>query len=126
LIFGANSTYSTILVVEWHFPSGADAPQCAVYKYTNVTLPTSIVWQAGGIPLREWGACTGLKSGYDQTNTIRVEVRGSLASIYINGTLLGSFSDSAIASYHRVGLTTGSWERTPVESRFDNFRVTPR
>ncbi len=126
LVFGANSTYSTIYVVEWHFPSGSDAPQCAVYKYNQVVLPTSIVWLAGGTPLQGWVACTGLKGGFNQTNRIRVEVRGSQATVYINSTKLGSFIDAGIASNHKVGLMTGSWERTPVESRFDNFAVTPR
>ncbi len=126
LIFGANESYSTIYVVEWHFPLGGAQAQCAVYRYTNVVLPTSIVWTAGGEPLQEWGSCQGLKGGYDQKNHIRVEVRGKKATVYINSVLLGTFSDSGLASNHRVGLTTGSWDRTPVESRFDDFRVTPK
>ena len=126
LIFGANANYSTIYMVEWHFPLGGAQAQCAVYKYTNVVLPTSIVWLAGGEPLREWSSCDGLKGGYDQDNKIRVEVRGNKASVFINSVRLGGFTDSGLASNHRVGLMTGSWDRTPVESRFDNFRVTPK
>lgn len=124
LIFGANSTFSTIYVIEWHFPSGSDPAQCAVYKYNQVTYPISIVWLAGGVPMWGWAPCTGLKRGYNETNHIRVEVRGTRATIYINSSKLGTFTDSGIGSNHRVGLMVGSWERTPVEARFDNFRVT--
>jgi hypothetical protein len=126
LIFGANSSFSTIYTVEWHFPLGSNTPQCAVYRYSNFTLPTTIVWLAGGTPLRDWSSCSGLKSGYDKTNQIRVEVRGAHATVYINSINLGTFSDPGLASMHRVGLQTGSYERTPVESRFDNFRVTEK
>jgi hypothetical protein len=126
LIFGANDTYSTIYVVEWHFPQGGATPQCAVYRYNQMSLPTTIVFQAGGTALRDWSGCPALKGGYDQTNRVRVEVRGSQATVYFNSTKLGTFGDAGIASSHRVGLETGSWELTPVESRFDNFRVTPK
>jgi uncharacterized repeat protein (TIGR01451 family) len=126
LIFGANDGYSTIFVVEWHFPIGSASPQCAVYKYTQMSLPTKVVWQAGGQALRDWSYCPGLKAGYDQTNRVRAEVRGNQVTIYINSTKLGTYSDSGLGSHHRVGLETGSWERTPVDSRFDNFRVTPK
>ncbi len=126
LVFAAKNDYSVIYVVEWHFPQSGQTPQCAVYKYSAFQLPTTIVWLAGGTPLREWDACNDLKSGYNKVNNIRVEVRGTQATVYINGNKLGTYSSGDFAAYHLVGLMTGSWERTPVESRFDNFGVTPK
>ncbi len=67
-----------------------------------------------------------MKVGYDQVNTAKVTVVGNSATVYINGTQVASFTDSQLGSMHRVGILSGSWDRTPVEGRFDDFRVTPR
>lgn len=121
LIFAATSDYKTIYVIEWNFEGS-----CAVSKYTNVVEPTTIINFNDIEYLRGWGACGMLHTGYNQNNTITVSVSGTSATVKINGSTVGTYSSNGISSYHNVGLITGSWDRTPVESRFDDFRVSPR
>ncbi len=116
----ANDGYfKEIYVVEWNFEG-----QCAVYKYSDLPNYIPVVTQdrINWTPLRNWGDCPGLSSGYDKNVHAKVVVDGNNATVYLNGNNIGSFSN--LGSTHYVGLTTGSWERTPVESLFDNFRVT--
>ncbi|HQK12617.1 MAG TPA: hypothetical protein PLJ78_01600 [Anaerolineae bacterium] len=122
LVFGANGNYSVVYVIEWNFEGS-----CAVSKYSNVTFPTMIVDPFKNVVyLRNWGGGCNLTTGYDKHNLVKVVVIGNKATVYINGTSIGTFTDNDLASYHNIGLMTGSWERTPVESRFDDFRVTPK
>ncbi|MCU0522478.1 MAG: DUF11 domain-containing protein [Anaerolineae bacterium] len=120
LIFGANADFTTIYVIEWNFEGN-----CSVNKYPGRSAPVS----SSAIPrtiFRDWGRCASVKTGYNQVNTARVTVNGNAATVYINGTEIVSFTDSQLGSMHRVGILTGSWDRTPVEGRFDDFRVTSR
>lgn len=120
LIFGANSEFTTIYVVEWNFEG-----DCSVNKYPGRSAPIS----RSDIPrtiYRQWGRCNSVKVGYNQTNLVKVTVIGNSATVYINGTEVASFTDSQLGGMHRVGILSGSWERTPVEGRFDDFRVTAR
>ncbi|HQI85812.1 MAG TPA: hypothetical protein PKV20_14645 [Anaerolineae bacterium] len=121
LIFGANSNYSVIYVVEWNYEGN-----CAVSRYKNVVFPTTIFNFDNVAYLRGWGGGCSLNVGYDKHNLVKVSVTGNQATVYINGKLLGTYSDNDIANYHNVGVLCGSWDRTPVESRFDDFRVTPK
>lgn len=112
--------FPAIYVVEWNFEG-----QCAVYKYSKIGSPLTDIrqnvitweqllgWQSGCVP-----------AGYDKNLHVKVEVRGSNTTIYLGSKNIGTFS--GIAGENRVGLITGSWERTPVESAFDNFRVTDK
>ena len=123
LVFGANGDFSTIYVFEWNW-EGA----CAVSRYDNVSMPVSNMdyllsqWSV----YRDWGTCSPLRTGYNEINTIRVDVQGNGARFYINGSEISSNNPGGIGAHHQVGLMTGSWQRTPVESRFDNFRLTPQ
>lgn len=122
LIFGANADFTTIYVVEWNFEGS-----CSVNKYPGRSAPVS----SSAIPrtiFKDWGRCTSVRTGYNQANpnTARVYVNGNAATVYINGTEIVSFTDSQLGSMHRVGILTGSWDRTPVEGRFDDFKVTSR
>ncbi len=121
LIFGANSTYSVVYVIEWNYEGS-----CAVSRYKNVTFPTTIFSFDNVSYLRGWGAGCYLNIGYDKHNLIKVSVSGNQATVYINGKSIGTFTDGDITNYHNVGLMSGSWDRTPVESRFDDFRVTAK
>ena len=110
--------FSEVYVVEWNFEG-----HCAVFKYSGmnshipVVTPDKLSWTQ----LRGWGACPGVSGGYDKNVHARVVVRGSTASIYLNGNGIGTYD---VGASRYVGLMTGAWERTPVESRFDNFEVT--
>jgi hypothetical protein len=120
LIFGANDDFTVIYVVEWNFEG-----QCAVSRYWDITLPTTIINLGKVHHYKGWGSCPA-KSGFNQHNDIRVVVEGDRATIYVNGDQIESFSDSNLRGSNKVGFLTGSWDRTPVEGRFDDFRVKPR
>ncbi len=71
----------------------------------------------------------GLLQPYDvirqgsATNHITAECIGSTLSLYVNGTLVESVTDSTLASGD-VGLIAGSSEEGGVDILFDNFVVT--
>ncbi|MDF1515339.1 MAG: hypothetical protein P1S60_16135, partial [Anaerolineae bacterium] len=121
LIFGANADYSTIYVVEWNWHEG----NCAVSKYWGTKTPYGDVRLDKWDSLWGWGSCP-VDPGYDQTSHIKVEVNGNAATIKVDGTTIYSFVRDELNGMRNVALMTGSWQWTPVESRFDNFRVTPR
>lgn len=121
LIFGADSSYKNSFILEWNYDLGT----CAVIKYDNIGSEIVVVWTAGGVPKRDWAACP-IKTGYNQVNEARAVVNGNHATLYMNDAEIYSFTDDDLGNRHKVGLMTGAWERTPVESRFDNFRVTAR
>jgi len=120
LIFGANNDYTKFYVLEWNFEGS-----CAISKYINAGKPLTDVRFVQRVSFRDWGTCTPVKKGYNQTNVARVTVSGNTATAYINGVEIKSFTDNDLYNLHEVGFLSGSWERTPVEGRFDNFRVTP-
>ncbi len=128
LIFGANSNFSTIYVFEWNYNGS-----CAVTRYRDVTVPASSYDGFGGNAKTDiimgWRECAsfGLQTGYDKTNHVLVEVRDNHATVYVvSGTVkhkVHEFTDDQLRSHRQVGLVTGSWLWTPVESRFDNFQL---
>ena len=128
LIFGANNDFSTIYVFEWNYNGN-----CAVTRYRDVTVPVSGYDGFGGNAKTDaimgWRNCAdfGLQAGYDKTNHALVEVRDNHATVYIvSGAVkhkVHEFTDDQLRSHRQVGLVTGSWLWTPVESRFDNFRL---
>ncbi len=128
LVFGANDDFSTVYVLEWNFQGN-----CAVTRYDDVPYPVS----GYGDPLKEtplvgWHSCPGLAResyGVEHTNHLRVEVRDNVATLYIvdesTQRQVTQLVNDHFQNHHRVGLLTGAFNWTPVESRFDNFRVEP-
>jgi uncharacterized repeat protein (TIGR01451 family) len=121
LIFGGNVNLTTFYVLEWNFEG-----DCAISKYVNVGAPLSDPRFSTRVAFKNWGVCGMVKKGYNQVNAARVIVEGNRATAYINDQLVATFTDNDLNTLHHVGFLTGSWERTPVEGRYDNFRVTPR
>jgi hypothetical protein len=119
LVFGGvpsdKGYFSTLYVVEWNFEG-----ECAVSRYSDIDSYLPIVWLPERRIYMEWGSCP-IGAGYDARVHALVHVRGDYATVYLNGTKIGTFEGIGGAGY--VGLMTGSWERTPVESKFDEFRV---
>ncbi|MGC9398260.1 MAG: hypothetical protein ACP5HM_03900 [Anaerolineae bacterium] len=128
LIFGANDAFSTIYTFEWNYEGN-----CAVYKYTNVDYPVTIYEDSDlqSHILMDWRSCDAFKleGGYNANNHLLVEVRDNKATIYVmdgdTKVKVKEFTDDALRNHRRVGLDTGSWDLTPVESRFDNFWIEP-
>ncbi len=134
---GGTGYFETFYAVEWNFEG-----QCAVSAYTNY------IWDGGHHPYipraflprgandkyvyREWPgglnpSCPGLQAGYNKNVTVRVEVRDNTFAVYFNNNWVGTYSFwGDLPGNPHVGLIAGSWERTPAQSHFDNFRVTDK
>ncbi len=123
---GGTGHFETPYIVEWNFEGN-----CSISRYLNYTYAQGynpyvpVAWLERNPIFMNWQKCAGLKAGYDQVNTARVEMRGTYINVYFNNSYVGTFSGTFSGSPH-VGLVTGSWDRTPVQSHFDNFRVTDR
>jgi len=117
--------FRRFFAIEWNFEG-----QCAISEYDNTPgqmgqdpyvpvawLPRPTIWV-------NWQSCPGLRAGYDQTNTVRAEVRGNQVTFYINEQKLGTYS--GFGGDPHVGLISGAWDRTPVQNHFNYIRVTDR
>ena len=129
--------FETFHAVEWNFEG-----RCAVSGYTNYTtdfghhpyVPRAFLPRGtnDAFVYRNWGGwndppCPGLQAGYDKDVTVRVEVRDSQFSVFFNNYYIGTYTfKSGLPGDPHVGLITGSWDVVPVQSRFDNFRVTDK
>jgi len=127
LVFAANADYTSLYVFEWNWEG-----MCAINRYTTFSWPVSGYQGFGGsmvtTPIRNWASCTNLAgNNYNQGNRLLVEVRDNVARIFVYNnntkTQIHTFTDDALRSHRRVGLITGSWQWTPVESRFDDFTL---
>lgn len=125
LVFAANTDYTSLYVFEWNWEG-----MCAINRYTGFSWPVSGYQGFGGsmvtTPIRNWAPCSNLVgNNYSQYNRLLVEVRDNVARIFVYNnntkTQIHTFTDDALRSHRRVGLITGSWQWTPVESRFDDF-----
>jgi hypothetical protein len=128
VIFAANDSFSTIYAFEWNYQG-----DCAVNKYTDVDYPVTMYEDSDmdTHTIMGWRNCAdfNLEEGYNADNKLLVEVRDNKATIYVmegeSKTKVREFTDDALRDHRRVGLVTGSWDFTPVESRFDNFWIEP-
>ncbi len=130
LIFGADNTFSTTYVFEWNYEGN-----CAVNKYTDADYPVTRYEDEESDfethTIMDWRNCSEFKidGGYDADNHILVEVRDAKATIYVmdgeTKVKVKEFTDTTLRNNRRVGLVTGSWEYTPVDSRFDDFWIKP-
>ena len=71
--------------------------------------------------MSEMGYSDAIKQGA-ATNQIRADCVGSTISLYANGTLLTTVSDSEFASGD-VGLLAGTFDEIGTDITFDNFQV---
>jgi uncharacterized repeat protein (TIGR01451 family) len=123
---GGTGYFETPYIVEWNFEG-----QCSISRYLNYSYATGhnpyvpVAWLERNPILLNWQSCPGLQAGYDKLVTARVEMRGSYINVFFNNNYVGTYSATFSGSPH-VGLVTGSWDRTPVQSHFDNFRVTDK
>jgi hypothetical protein len=87
-----------------------------VYKYPlkgcNYLDNPGIGQDAGALDITRW-------------HRFQVSVDGNNFTIHIDGVNKGTYHLSGLSSTTRVGLVGGDYEITPVDYRFDDFRVTP-
>ncbi|HDQ71168.1 MAG TPA: DUF11 domain-containing protein, partial [Chloroflexi bacterium] len=58
-------------------------------------------------------------------NKLQVSVNGNNVRVYIGGNYKGSWDMSGLSSKTRVGVIGGDYEITPIDIRFDDFKVLP-
>jgi len=118
LIFAASADLRTLYRLETNVNG-----DWAVSKYTDYHMPYGGI-HAGDTAIIDWHEENGQHVAKDQGwNRLKVIVKGTTATFYING---GPPLDYATGLYdlpslNRVGVIGGSYEVTPVDSRFDNF-----
>ncbi len=128
MVFAANDNFSTLYVFEWNYEGN-----CAVNKFTKADYPITYYENSDyeEHTIMSWQDCAGFKldGGYDADNQVMVEVRDNKATIYVldgdDKIKVRDFTDDELRNRRRVGLVTGSWDFTPVNSRFDDFWIKP-
>ena len=118
LIFGASADMRTLYRLETNVNG-----DWAVSKYTDYHMPYGGI-HAGDTGIIDWHEEHGDHVRMDQGfNHLKVIVKGTTATFYINGTTPLDYATglSDLPNLNRVGVIGGSYEVTPVDSRFDNF-----
>jgi hypothetical protein len=117
---GASGYFTSVYAVEWNFQGN-----CAVSGYSGSYMDSFLPEVQVPSPIYQgWVHCPSITGGYNHNVHALAEVRGDEVTIYLNDTLIGTFSP--IGGRPQMGLITGSWQSLPVESHFDNFRVIDR
>jgi len=131
---GGTGYFETFYAVEWNFEG-----RCAISGYTNYTsdfghhpyVPAAFLPRGTNdrFVYRNWGGwndppCPGLQAGYDKDARVRVEVRNDRFHVFLNDQYIGSYTFFGdLPGSPHVGLITGSWDITPIQSRFSSFSV---
>ena len=119
LVFGANEANTNIYALCTSVGNNAMGWFVAhnpVYKYPlkgcNYLDNPGIGQDAGALDVSKW-------------HRFQVSVDGNYITIHIDGVNKGTYHLSGLSSTTRVGLIGGDYEITPVDYRFDDFRVIP-
>ena len=118
LIFAASADLRTLYRLETNVNG-----DWAVSKYTDYHMPYGGI-HAGDTAIIDWHEENGEHVRKDQgLNHLKVIVIGTTATFYINGTTPLDYATGLndLPYLNRVGVIGGSYEVTPVDSRFDNF-----
>ena len=118
LIFGASADMHILYRLETNVNG-----DWAVSKYTDYHIPYGGI-HAGDTAIIDWHEENGQHVRKDQgLNHLKVIVKGTTATFYINGATPLDYAVGLndLPSLNRVGVIGGSYEVTPVDSRFDNF-----
>jgi hypothetical protein len=117
---GASGYFTSVYAIEWNYEGN-----CAVSAYSGSHMDSFIPEVTVPDPIYQgWVHCPSIAPGANHNVHALAEVRGDQVTIYLNGALIGTFAPIGGQPY--MGLITGAWQAVPVESRFDNFRVTDR
>ena len=76
------------------------------------------------ISIMTFANSSAVKSGVGQMNQLRVQTKGNTATLYINGTQVGSITGQPPQGGGEVGLTAQSGPSTRDVYAFSNFKVT--
>jgi hypothetical protein len=119
LVFGANDANTNIYAL--CVAVGADSMGWFAVNNPDYKYP-KLGCNAPGDEERP-GEGAGL--AYGKWHTFHVGVDGDYIKVWVDGNYKGRFKMGGLSAMTRVGLIGGDYEMTPVDFRFDDFRVTP-
>jgi uncharacterized repeat protein (TIGR01451 family) len=126
LVFGSNESktklYAMCLAIgaEQSYHGPADLGWFVVNN-SNSVWPYEGCHSAGGYTPA--GESVGLST--EQWHHFQVGVDGNNVTVYLNGVNKGTWGMPGLTNMTRVGVVGGDYEVTPVDFRFDNFKVIP-
>ncbi|MBL7064382.1 MAG: DUF11 domain-containing protein [Anaerolineae bacterium] len=119
LVFGANEANTNIYAL--CVSVGADAMGWFIMNNPEYDFPhVGCAYQDGSVGGEDAGALA-----IGSWHLIQIGVNGDRAKVYIDGEYKGRWTMDGLSGTTRVGLIGGDYEITPVDFRFDNFKVIP-
>lgn len=119
IVFGANDANNKLYALCLAIGAG-DSMGWFVVHNPNYSFPRRGCSNQGGVVAREDG---GLNA--NNWYKLQVGVDGNTVTIYINGIYKGTYTMAGLSDMTRIGVIGGDYEVTPVDVRFDYFKVTP-
>ena len=114
------SSYGLMFGIQWGVDT-YEGYQVIVYPNTQVYLLEKRNWDGSWPVFIDWTYSSAIHQGMG-TNHLRVDRIGTVIYLYINGTLVTTFTDSSFTSSGRdAGVRAYSYNSAPVDVRFDNF-----
>ena len=111
LVFGIQGDFEQF----YSFEVNTDYQEYALYRYNSTGWTELVLWT---------GAAAVINPGA-QTNHLKAIRNGNDITLEINGTILGTWSESTITGDSGTGLIVSSYsDLANADAHFDNFRVT--
>jgi hypothetical protein len=118
LIFGANEANTDLYIL--CLGSGFNQLGWHITRNHEYTFPKQgCAYQAGVIAQGNEGTTWG---GW---NLLQVSVNGDWIHAYVGGVDIGSYQMPGLGNTTRVGVVGGEYEVSPIDIRYDYFKVTP-
>ncbi len=119
IVFGANDANTDLYALCLSVGSKGSMGWFVVHNPSYSFPRKGCSYKSGVIP----GEDGGLNA--DKWYKLQASVDGDTVTIYINGVYKGTYTMPWLSSMTRVGVVGGDYEITPVDVRFDYFKVTP-
>jgi len=120
LVFGANEANTNIYALCVSV-GGGDKMGWFIMNNPEYDFPhVGCAYQEGSAGGEDAGALV-----IGSWHLIQIGVNGDRAKVYIDGEYKGRWTMDGLGGTTRVGLIGGDYEVTPVDFRFDNFKVIP-
>jgi hypothetical protein len=76
------------------------------------------------VPIMQFATSSAVKSGIGQVNRLRVQTKGNSATLYINGTKLGTINGQPPQGGGEIGITAQAGPKTRDVYEFSNLKIT--
>jgi uncharacterized repeat protein (TIGR01451 family) len=123
IIFGAGEDNRNLYIM--CLAVGAGRPDHSASMGWYLIHNTTNQWAYEGCHSSESVGGEGYSLEAENWSHLAIGVNGDQVTVYLNGVYKGTWTMGGLAGTTRVGVTGGPYEVTPVDLRFDSFRVTP-